>query len=48
LKKELHSHNNDKQEIDKSFEIKKLLEIINKISEENNTMKTRLRELETI
>ena len=41
LKKELHHH---RPELDKTFEIKKLLEIIDKMTEENNSMKLKLRD----
>jgi len=45
LKKELH---HQRPEVDKTFEIKKLLEIIDKMTEENNSMKLKLREFEAI
>jgi hypothetical protein len=46
LRKELHSRAEEQNGGDKTFEIKKLLEVINKMSEENNCMKARLREYE--
>jgi hypothetical protein len=44
LKKELYSFQYGKTEQAKAFEIKKLLEIIDKITEENTLMKAKLDE----
>jgi hypothetical protein len=42
----MHAQQYSKPESDKTFEIKKLLEIIDKITEENNSLKGRLRDVE--
>lgn len=44
LRKELYSTQHGKPDQTKAFEIKKLLEIIDKMTEENTTLKARLEE----
>ena len=46
LRKEVHGHGQQYRPEDKTFEMKKLLEIIYKITEENNGLKNRLRDIE--
>jgi hypothetical protein len=45
LRRELHGQ---RPEVDKTFEIKKLLEVIDKMTEENTVLKSRLREFELL
>lgn len=48
LRKELHGQGEGQRDSEKAFEIKKLLEVINKMGEENTTMKAKLREYEMV